>query len=463
MSEYEPSVFVSYSRGGESEEIVNQLDQALQARGIKLVRDKRDLGYKGSISEFMERIARGSCIVVVISDEYLRSHDRMFELVGIAKNKDFYDRVFPIILSDADIYRAVNRLKYIKYWEEQIKELDEAMKSVGSAKLQGVREEIDRYDDIRDEISGLTSTLKDMNALTPEMHRESNFNDLYTAIEKQLKETAQLALPEAARKTIQLLPFEPETVYIPEGPFWMGSPGGEDIPDFETPSGRVQLPAYRIGKFPVTNKEYAVFMRKTGRSALDIGWRSHKIPDGAEYHPVTGVTWYDALAYCRWLSEQTQNKRQYSLPSEAQWEKACRGGKQTFFPWGDEFDETRCNQGRSQLAPVEHYGAQNEYGCYDLVGNVRQWTRSLWGTNYAGPDSEYAYPWEDGQDQQDAYSWEEERDDLEASRLVWRVLRGSSYGDERSLLRCSYKCGDSPESRGYPGSRYGFRVVMTGE
>lgn len=73
MQEYEQSVFISYAWGGESENIVNQIDQALQQRGLKIIRDKRDLAYKGSISAFMERIGQGNCTIVVISDKYLRS------------------------------------------------------------------------------------------------------------------------------------------------------------------------------------------------------------------------------------------------------------------------------------------------------------------------------------------------------------------------------------------------------
>ena len=241
--------------------------------------------------------------------------------------------------------------------------------------------------------------------------------------------------------------FEPKTIHIEAGPFWMGSLPGEGIPDFETPQHQVELPAYRIGKFPVTNRQYAVFMRKTGRSALDIGWKSQKIPEGRENYPVTQVSWYEALAYCRWLSEQTG--RGYSLPNEAQWEKACRGGNNSFYPWGEEFDPARCNHAKAGLAPVDAYLEQNDYGCFDFVGNVRQWTGSLWGTDHAASDPEYAYPWSD-----------DGRNNLEESRLVWRVVRGSSFGDERSLLRCSYRCGASPESRGYPGSLYSFRVVM---
>lgn len=189
MSEYEQTVFVSYAWGGEREEIVNQIDQSLQERGINITRDKRDLGYKGSIKEFMERIGQGHCIIVVVSDKYLRSPNCMFELVEIAENKQFHDRIFPVVLTDADIYDPVKRLEYVKHWETKRSELAEAMRSVDPANLHGIREDIDMYDRIRDKVSGLTSILKDMNTLTPEMHRESNFSHLYDAIEKRIKES----------------------------------------------------------------------------------------------------------------------------------------------------------------------------------------------------------------------------------------------------------------------------------
>ena len=126
----------------------------------------------------------------------------MYELVEIARNKDFYDRVFPIVLGDADIYNPVNRIKYIKHWEDKLKELDEAMRSVSSANLQGMREEIDSYDEIRDNISNLTFFLKDMNTLTPEMHENSNFAVLFATLEKRLarvqSEIQQALSPAAA-------------------------------------------------------------------------------------------------------------------------------------------------------------------------------------------------------------------------------------------------------------------------
>lgn len=188
MENYENTVFISYAWGGEFEEVVNKIDNALQKRGLKITRDKRDLGYKGSIKEFMERIGQGNCVIVIISDKYLRSPNCMFELVEIADNKQFHDRIFPVVLADANIYDPIKRIEYVKYWEVKRAELAEAMKTLDPANLQGIRDDMDLYDRIRDKVSGLTSILKDMNTLTPEMHQDANFSHLYEAIEKRMKE-----------------------------------------------------------------------------------------------------------------------------------------------------------------------------------------------------------------------------------------------------------------------------------
>ncbi len=446
MSGYEQAVFISYAWGGEREEIVNQIDQALQKRGIKIIRDKRDLGYKGSISQFMERIGRGDCIIVVISDKYLRSPNCMYELVEIADNKDIRDRIFPIVLQDADIYDPVHRIKYIKHWEEKRAELAEAIKTLDPANLQGIREEIDLYDHIRDKISGLASALKDMNTLTPDMHQESDFNDLYNALEKRLKENP--AHPAFVNPPIEIKYFEPETVFIPEGSFWMGSEPGPGIPAFEMPQHEIVLPAYRIGKYPVTNAQFEEFIIQTGRPVSPgMGWDGQRVPENLRMYPVIGVDWNEAIAYCKWLSEATGRK--YSLPNEAQWEKACRGGDKRLFPWGNEFDSTRCNFGNSTLATVDAFPAQSENGCYDWVGNTRQWTITLWGEKRIAPDPEFAYPWKD-----------DRRNDLKANNPLRRVLRGSSYKDDIKQMRCCNRIGQVPDEAGSPGNGYSFRVVL---
>jgi hypothetical protein len=186
MSHDDKQVYISYAWGGESERIVNELDTDLQSNGITILRDKRNLGYKGMIRDFMQKIGRGYAVIVVISDKYLKSPNCMYELVEIAKNKNVYDRIFPIVLADADIYNPVNRIRYIKHWEDQLRELDEAMRQVSAANLQGMRDEIDSYDEIRDNIANLTFLLKDMNTLTPDMHENSNFSTLIAALRERL-------------------------------------------------------------------------------------------------------------------------------------------------------------------------------------------------------------------------------------------------------------------------------------
>ncbi len=199
MPKYEQAVFISYAWGGEREDIVDQIDETLQKRGIRIIRDKQTLGYRGSIKEFMERIGQGNCVIVVISDKYLRSPNCMFELIEIADNQQFHDRVFPIVLGDANIYDPITRIEYVKHWEAKRAELAKAMKKLDPANLQGIRDDIDLYDRIRDKISGITSILKDMNTLTPEMHRESDFSHLYDAITKRMGESPVVLTAEAQR------------------------------------------------------------------------------------------------------------------------------------------------------------------------------------------------------------------------------------------------------------------------
>jgi len=182
-------VFISYAWGGNSEDFVNKLDKALQSKGVTIIRDKRDLGFKGRIKAFMERIGRGKAVIVVVSEKYLKSENCMFELVQFSKNDRFYDRIFPIVLDSANIYKSTKRIKYIQYWESQIVELEQALKTIGAANLQGFREDIDLYTEIRATIANLMNVLRDMNTLSQELHADSDFNDLFQAIKPKLTTT----------------------------------------------------------------------------------------------------------------------------------------------------------------------------------------------------------------------------------------------------------------------------------
>jgi DNA-binding PadR family transcriptional regulator len=188
-NKYEDAVFVSYAWGGESERTVDELEKAFAKRNIYIVRDKKELGYKGSIEEFEQRIGRGQCIIIVISDKYLRSEHCMYELVEIEENRELRKRIFPIVLGDAHIYKAVNRLDYIQHWEEQIEQLNQAIKQVNRlTNLAGITTDLDKYARIRSKFDHLTDLLSNMNALTPEIHTVSGFSTLINAVESALAE-----------------------------------------------------------------------------------------------------------------------------------------------------------------------------------------------------------------------------------------------------------------------------------
>jgi len=233
-------------------------------------------------------------------------------------------------------------------------------------------------------------------------------------------------------------------VWIPPGPFLMGSDKGKDPQAFddELPQHRVTLPGYWIGRYPVTVAQFRAFVEASGHRPQD--------PDslkGPDEHPVAWVSWYDALAYCRWLSEKAGIP--LALPSEAEWEKAARGTDGRIYPWGDEPpDEGRCNFGNNvkETTPVGRYSPQGDspYGCVEMAGNVWEWTRSLWGEDLRKPDFKYPYDPEDG------------RENLETGRDVRRVLRGGAFLDEDRRVRCAARLRLDPNRR---YGDFGFRVV----
>lgn len=183
VGDYERAVFVSYAWGGESERTVDDLEKALAEYGIHIVRDKKDLGYKGSIKSFEQRIGQGQCILLVISDKYLRSEHCMYELVEVDDNRGLRERVFPIVLADACIYQAIDRLNYIKYWDEKIEQLNRAIKEIDVvANLASITTALDKYTRIRTNFDHLTDLLSDMNTLTPEIHAANGYSTLISAL-----------------------------------------------------------------------------------------------------------------------------------------------------------------------------------------------------------------------------------------------------------------------------------------
>jgi formylglycine-generating enzyme required for sulfatase activity len=234
------------------------------------------------------------------------------------------------------------------------------------------------------------------------------------------------------------LPYEPETVLILTGPFLMGSPAGAATPPEETPHHVVTLPAYRIGLFPVTNRQYAEFIKQERQHdpPKKVGWFLREPPVDKLDHPVVGVSWEDAQAYCRWLSQQTG--RTYRLPSEAEWEKAARGDDGRRYSWGDTWQADRCNNGSDETTPVNAYPqGVSPFGVFDMIGNTQEWTNTLWGSDLKVNDFPYPYQPNDG------------REDPTANRLhrIFRVYRGGSFRDDLTRLHCAARGASTPDSK----------------
>jgi formylglycine-generating enzyme required for sulfatase activity len=278
-----------------------------------------------------------------------------------------------------------------------------------------------------------------------------------------------------------LLPFEPETVLIPAGPFIMGSTEAEveelirryqdadrRLLERELPQHTVHLPAYRIGKTPVTNAQFAVFVEATSyrTTAEEEGWGFHwpdKIAkvEGADWrhpagpgsqiddkmdHPVVQVSWHDAVVYCAWLAESTG--KPYRLQTEAEWEKAARGTDGRRWPWGDEWNPEFCNCERrvGDTTPVGKYSpvGDSPFGCVDMIGNVWEWTSTTIGSKEPWP-SRFVYP----------YRPDDGREDM--SLLTRRVGRGGSWTNDERNSRCAFRFADPPSER---YSNEGYRVAL---
>jgi hypothetical protein len=184
-------VYISYNWQEDSNEMANQLVQAFAAKGIEIIRDKTHTTYKDSIKNFMQQIGQGKCVVAVISDRYLKSENCMFELVEIARNGDFYQRIFPIILPDARIHKDFERIDYLKYWEDEKAKLQAKYKQIDLAKTNSIMATLNLYDEIRGNIDNLTNILKDMNTLNIDLHRQSEFAAMIETVETKLAEDGQ--------------------------------------------------------------------------------------------------------------------------------------------------------------------------------------------------------------------------------------------------------------------------------
>ncbi|MCI5132456.1 MAG: formylglycine-generating enzyme family protein [Candidatus Electrothrix sp. EH2] len=223
---------------------------------------------------------------------------------------------------------------------------------------------------------------------------------------------------------------------LPGGRFRMGDIQRKGRKD-ERPVHEVKLNSFAIGRYPVTFAEYDTFCETTGRKEpKDEGW-------GRGRRPVINVSWKDAQAYCKWLSRETGQT--YRLPTEAEWEYACRAGSESIYCFGD--DEKRLddyawykeNSGK-KTHPVGEKKA-NAWGLHDMHGNVWEWCQDRYDTEY------YAECQKQGVT----------KNPQGPSSGSFRVIRGGSWDDGPGNVRSAYRNGDSP---GLRDLNLGFRLVL---
>ena len=245
----------------------------------------------------------------------------------------------------------------------------------------------------------------------------------------------QAVRPQPDRLTLGGIEF----VKVPKGLFLMGSKKDNELAwDDEKPQHTVDIPYdYWMARFPLTNEQYAVC----------IGEGKHPVKDWEKKrdHPVANVSWQEAMAYCKRLNDLVKGELPQGfvlrLPSEAEWEKAARGTDGREWPWGNEFDKNKCNSGEGGKGGTTPVGAcspagDSPYGCADMVGNVWEWTRSLFRP--------YPYKADDG------------REDKQATGL--RLLRGGSFNSSRLGARCAFRLRYLPN---YADVSLGFRVAAS--
>jgi formylglycine-generating enzyme required for sulfatase activity len=260
-------------------------------------------------------------------------------------------------------------------------------------------------------------------------------------------------------------------VHIPADPrFRIGTRGahvkrveahiGAAVPRYEINESLTPTPDFHIARYPVTVAQFRAFCEATGFEPRD----AHALRDG-DNRPVGNVTWHEALAYCNWLNAALARSPalagcevarlvrdgpwRVTLPSELEWEKAARGGRAAaVYPWGDDPDPNRANDADSGIGGTSAVGCfpANGFGLYDMTGNLWEWTRSLWGTDWEEPAFIYPYDPHDPR-----------REDLEAGDGVSRVVRGGSWLYLRGFARCAYRYWYRPDNF---SDDQGFRVVL---
>jgi len=224
---------------------------------------------------------------------------------------------------------------------------------------------------------------------------------------------------------------EPRLVPIPAGWFHMGSEAGQEN---ERPVHRVCIDAFYLAACQTTNAEYGRFLRATGSQAPPL-WTDANFNQPEQ--PVVAVSWFAAVKYCEWLGGMTGYK--YRLPTEAEWERAARGGVEgKLFPWGDDPPESLPNYEKRWKTGPEPVAcsAPNAFGLYDLCQNVHEWCSDWYQADY--------------------YAVGAERNPQGPATGERRASRGGSWRHHIKVTRCAARSSIPPD---FQYADYSFRVA----
>lgn len=231
--------------------------------------------------------------------------------------------------------------------------------------------------------------------------------------------------------------IEPVMVRIPEGWFWMGSDTGRDD---ERPAHRVWVDAFELATCQVTNAEYACFLAAAGQPP-PLHWNDPNFNHSRQ--PVVAPRWFDAVAYCEWLS--TVTGRRYRLPTEAEWERAARGGVEgQLYPWGNAPPESLPDYPKRWRSGPESVGlyAPNSYGLYNMCDNVHEWCADWYDPRWYARSPE-----RNPQGSLEA---------LAGNRR--RASRGGAWRHHVKVSRCAARSSIPPD---FQYTDYGFRVARS--
>jgi sulfatase modifying factor 1 len=223
----------------------------------------------------------------------------------------------------------------------------------------------------------------------------------------------------------------PSLVVIPAGWFGMGSEAGQEN---ERPVHAVWVDAFHLAACQVANGEYAPFLHATGSNAPPL-WDDPSFNHPEQ--PVVAVSWFEAVKYCEWLTGMSG--RSYRLPTEAEWERAARGGVEgKLFPWGDDPPESLPNySGRWKTGPeLVARCTPNPFGLYDVCQNVHEWCSDWYRPDY--------------------YATSPERNPRGPETGERRSSRGGSWRHHIKVTRCAARSSIPPE---FQYADYGFRVA----